>query len=869
MKTLTVRPSDLPPRPDFGSNGKTIKLRTNFFPIKIPKMTFYEYDIAIAPSTTVRRLKRRIFQLAEQTSDWTQHGLAGGVAHDHSSKLISVKKLPQPLVIKILYSDEDEVQSKKTKEYTLTFTFVKDLDTSNLLDFLSGQDRAYDTLPIISALNLVMSAHPSSSGGQGVLVGRNRFFFRSAMPPASLGGGLEAWKGFYSSVRPAWKQLMVNVNVCTTAFYTPGNLAHAMAAFQNASFGARAAAFVRGVRVKTTHLGYRKTVKRLHTLNAKQYKFDTEEYGKVSVEEYFKKKYKIVLRLPQAPLVDVGGQKANYLPPEVCEILPDQPYRGKLTDEHTAEMIKVAAKPPNINANAIVNQGLQGLGFSQGAAPLGAFGISVGLQMAVVPGRILPAPGIRYGQGTPNVDEKASWNLRAVKFAIGGELKDWAVLLIQDGGRDEFTGVGDPAMKSTVKGFADMCRTSGMRVDPREPIYAASILPKKVFEDPIRKAAISVIRETIVKGYPRKPSMILVILSNGDKNIYNGIKHLCDVYLKVPTICTQSGKIRKGSPQYFANVALKMNMKMGGVNHGLVDAPGAPPTVKWLKDPKQPTMIVGMDVTHPSPGSVRGTPSIAAVVATIDSNFAQLPASLKIQETKKEMITELEIMMKERLDDFKKKSKVLPTRIIVYRDGVSEGQFDIVVAEELPQIKKAFKKYGNPKQPYLPKLSIVICGKRHHTRFFPTEGAFADQNGNPRPGTVVDRGVTAVYDFDFFLQAHHGLQGTVRPTHYYVVYDEIGFKADELQGLTNSVSYMFARATKAVSLAAPAYYADLACERGRSYLHSLFQGISESNTTTASGSLGQQEQELQTFREAEKLWNGGPGEGIKETMFYL
>jgi eukaryotic translation initiation factor 2C len=157
------------------------------------------------------------------------------------------------------------------------------------VSFLSGQDRAYDVLPMISALNLILAAHPGSTVGQGVVVGRNRFFFRSAMPPASLGGGLEAWKGFYSSVRPTWKQLMVNVNVCTTAFYKPGNLAQAMSEFRNASFGARPDAFVRGVRVKATHLGYTKTVKRMFRMNAQEYTFDTEEFGKVSVEQYFKK----------------------------------------------------------------------------------------------------------------------------------------------------------------------------------------------------------------------------------------------------------------------------------------------------------------------------------------------------------------------------------------------------------------------------------------------------------------------------------------------------------------------------------------------------------------------------------------------------
>lgn len=72
--------------------------------------------------------------------------------------------------------------------------------------------------------------------------------------------------------------------------------------------------------------------------------------------------------------------------------------------------------------------------------------------------------------------------------------------------------------------------------------------------------------------------------------------------------------------------------------------------------------------------------------------------------------------------------------------------------DELPEIKKAFKKFSDGAKPYLPQLTIVICGKRHHTRFYPTEPGQADRDGNPLPGTVVDRGVTAIYEFDFFLQ---------------------------------------------------------------------------------------------------------------------
>ena len=112
--------------------------------------------------------------------------------------------------------------------------------------------------------------------------------------------------------------------------------------------------------------------------------------------------------------------------------------------------------------------------------------------------------------------------------------------------------------------------------------------------------------------------------------------------------------------------------------------------MKWLT--KKSTMMVGIDVTHPGPGSREGTPSIAAVVASVDSSFVQFPASLRIQQTKQEvclcdrllrsipcssssfqqMLDELTDMLVERLLVYEKKNKALPERVIVYRDGVSE-----------------------------------------------------------------------------------------------------------------------------------------------------------------------------------------------------
>jgi len=430
-------------------------------------------------------------------------------------------------------------------------------------------------------------------------------------------------------------------------------------------------AFCRNVRVKTTHLGHRKTVRGLASQNARQYFFQCDEFGGVSVEQYFfaseyafkhfhsnadamlSIEYQIRLDYPTLPLVDVGGQKntQNYLPAEVCEILPGQPFRGELTDEHTATMIKIACQPPNVNGNAIMNNGLKELGFVNPGSTLTTFGVSIDPNMAIVPGRILPKPGLKYdGNASPSIDERASWNLHNIRFAVGAPLRKWAVLLIGDGAREEFGGPQDPALRTVIDGFVAMCRKSGMNVAREQPVVvAANILPAAK-ADPLRKSAISTIRETLEKLKP-VPSLVLVILSNGDKAIYEGLKQLCDVELGIATVCVQVGKIRKekGQPQYFANVALKVNMKMGGINHKLEPDGNIG---RWLTS--VPTMVVGMDVTHPGRGSAEGTrkcylrivnpgthsfdeASIAAVVASVDTEFSQYPASLGIQKSRKEV----------------------------------------------------------------------------------------------------------------------------------------------------------------------------------------------------------------------------------------
>ncbi|KAJ7117885.1 argonaute-like protein [Mycena crocata] len=877
----TLKPNpDRPLRPGYGTLGTPITLRANFFPVRVPAGPIFDYTMEINPKTNINRLRDRIFFLLEQST--VCRPLLPHIAHDRSQRLVSARRLPQPLDVSVpFYEDGENGPRAGATVYTVSIKFDKELDVAELTKHLNGDvaARDYNILPMISALNLVLQQHPTRTG---IRLSKSKYFFPTSTQSFPLSTGIIAFQGFYTSVRPTYKQLMVNVNNCMTAFIHPGNLAEALDAFSRNSKGAMPTlpkAFAKSTKVTTQHLGYkmRKPIKAIASTSARNTYFNCEEFGgRISVEKYFDKKYQIKLRRPtDLPVVDIGSAKKTvYVPAELCEIEAGQPYRGKLSDVETAQMIKIACNPPRVNAEAITSDGFSLLGLSPTKPPAdtNGFNVSVDTEMAVIPGRELNPPRLSYSKGTANV-RNGSWNIMDVKFHRGATVSSWWVLVVRDG-REVLEGKTDPQLRNLVTKFREKLQRSGMQISNDLPARLLVTPPLQNLQDASREKALQEIKTILVdnlKPPAKKPSFILVLLSHRDNYIYPGIKRLGDVDLGVHTIHMQLSKAlgdERKQDQYLSNVALKANSKLGGMNH-LLDTNAT----KWLT--KEKTMIVGIDVTHPGPTSREGSPSIAAVVASVDDAFVQFPASLRIQRPdpnreSKEMLSELRDMLVERLLLYEKKNKILPRRIIVFRDGVSEGQFDIVVREEKAQILEAFQKFNTkdrgPK-PYRPAVAIVICGKRHHARFYPTSSDLADRNGNTRPGTVVDKGVTAVFDFDFYLQAHAGLQGTVKPTHYTVVYDELKLTANELQQGSNDFSYLYARATKAVSLVPAAYYADLACERGRYYLNDFM--LDDKTTSSGRGNVDREEEKARVFNAARAAWGEGIHVDIRDSMFYI
>jgi len=49
------------------------------------------------------------------------------------------------------------------------------------------------------------------------------------------------------------------------------------------------------------------------------------------------------------------------------------------------------------------------------------------------------------------------------------------------------------------------------------------------------------------------------------------------------------------------------------------------------------------------------------------------------------------------------------------------------------------------------------------------------------PGTLVETGVVSSVGWDFFLCSHFGIQGTSRPAHYHVLWDDAHFTPDQIQ----------------------------------------------------------------------------------------
>ncbi|XP_041421427.1 protein argonaute-2 isoform X2 [Xenopus laevis] len=809
MPAYTFKP---PPRPDFGTSGRTIKLQANFFEMDIPKIEIYHYDIDIKPEKCPRRVNREIVEHMVQHFKAQIFGDRKPV-FDGRKNLYTAMPLP-------IARDKVELEvtlpgEGKDRIFKVAIKWMACVSLQALHDALSGRlpNVPFET---VQALDVVMRHLPSM---RYTPVGRS-FFTASEGCANPLGGGREVWFGFHQSVRPSLWKMMLNIDVSATAFYKAQPVIEFMCEVldfksieeqQKPLTDSQRVKFtkeIKGLKVEITHCGQMKRKYRVCNVTRRPASHQTfplqQESGQTvecTVAQYFKDRHKLVLRYPHLPCLQVGQeQKHTYLPLEVCNIVAGQRCIKKLTDNQTSTMIRATARSAPDRQEEI-SKLMRSASFNTDPF-VREFGIMVKDDMTDVTGRVLQPPSILYGGRVweePNAPLSKAiatpvqgvWDMRNKQFHTGIEIKVWAIACFAP--QRQCTEVH---LKTFTEQLRKISRDAGMPIQG-QPCFCKYAQGADSVEPMFRH----------LKNTYTGLQLVVVILP-GKTPVYAEVKRVGDTVLGMATQCVQMKNVQRTTPQTLSNLCLKINVKLGGVNNILLPQ-GRPPVFQ------QPVIFLGADVTHPPAGDGK-KPSIAAVVGSMDAHPNRYCATVRVQQHRQEIIQDLSAMVRELLIQFYKSTRFKPTRIIFYRDGVSEGQFQQVLHHELLAIREACIKL---EKDYQPGITFIVVQKRHHTRLFCTDrNERVGKSGNIPAGTTVDTKITHPSEFDFYLCSHAGIQGTSRPSHYHVLWDDNRFSSDELQILTYQLCHTYVRCTRSVSIPAPAYYAHLVAFRARYHL---------------------------------------------------
>ena len=314
--------------------------------------------------------------------------------------------------------------------------------------------------------------------------------------------------------------------------------------------------------------------------------------------------------------------------------------------------------------------------------------------------------------------------------------------------------------------------------------------------------------------------------------------------------CVQAGKIggKLGTnPQYHAGILLKANLKLGGVN---LVSPASKGGLALLRE--KPTIVFGVDVNHPPPGSAK--PSFSALVASMDPECARYYSVVGAQAARKELV-DLKDKVRTCLRKYHEKNRgVAPQRIIFFRDGardddsntaspptaapsaqvnhprgarlrsllsgsiarrtpfalpagVANNQFANECKEEIASIRRAFEEAASMRaRAPLPRRAAAHA---HARRRRPAHGQ-CRAGGRATCRAALSstrtwcRGHPTAWPRNFYFVGQYGLKGTCRPTHYHVLANDIANASlQDVERLGGDLCFLYARATKVVSRPAP------------------------------------------------------------------
>ncbi|KAF7949123.1 hypothetical protein EAE96_008292 [Botrytis aclada] len=693
--------------------------------------------------------------------------------------------------------------------------------------------------------------------------------------------------GFYTSMRPAIGSVLLNVNTVTSAFFPPEILSTWIRLRwgqeippdneKNHLIGLRVT-FSGDVTSPKTRV-----IRDVSSLDVSQETFTPENADgtpgqATSVYDHMRNKYHLLRFSPNTCCLNMGTRThPKWYPADNLRIVAGQIFKKQLPEIMGSLMIDIAQNLPETNKRLILNGALPSLGIPATTGSFSQFGLSINNEFVEVVPRYLRQPILEFNGGSQFVISKqpinkSSWmlrdNNRIFKFAESGKsIPNLHIIRL-----DHTDNADKAAVQKFARDLRDKIRGYGISLKGNASISDAAYSPNRLPFCFALNAALEAIRS---RNGSINPRLLLVVVPDKNIRTYANIKWWGDCIAGIPTICITTrvltkGKFIKGEFKrdmgVISNISLKINFKLGGVSHFLNDE--ASQRILWAGAMAN-TMIVGADVSHAGKGMDSTCPSMAGVVATCDELCSRYFASARLQENNTESIADLADMIGERIDRYYTANNVLPEHILFYRDGVSESQYGMVVIDELPRIKTGCRAAGarnGNEQDWCPKITLVVVGKRHHTRFFPKIAKTERFNNNLPSGLLIDSGVVTPNHFSFYLQSHDSALGTARSAHYIVIINESDYTPERIQETTNTICFTGSRAFKALSVCTPAKYADILCDRMRCYMKpALDNGFAATSPN-----------HLDFYRTNNNIWNAPrPGRtnpwhpNLNDLMFYL
>ena len=265
----------MPYRPDYGALGEEVEIIANYFSMEMKgDLTLNSYDIKfaaivddngeIASDPKGKKLKQ-IIRIMLDSRDFAAHKKT--IVTDFQLKLISLHILPNNIRNqKIVYFHEaDGAVRNNAQTYHLHLVPARDfpvLKIADLMEFLRSTARTVDynaKSSMVQALNILIGHYTNSSSTTSMIGGKKAFpqvTDVQELNAGDLNAGLQALRGFFTSVRLASFRPLINVNLTHGAFYKAIKLPELMEQYgrQNRYQYQALETFVKGLRVRTDYM---------------------------------------------------------------------------------------------------------------------------------------------------------------------------------------------------------------------------------------------------------------------------------------------------------------------------------------------------------------------------------------------------------------------------------------------------------------------------------------------------------------------------------------------------------------------------------------------------------------------------------------